>query len=302
MKKRSYGRPLDGVLLLDKPLGMTSNSALQAVKRLYFAQKAGHTGSLDPLATGMLPLCFGQATRLSQYLLEADKHYQVTAKLGVKTTTADQEGEVILIRPVQVTEEQLKKALLQFMGDIQQIPSMYSALKYQGKPLYALARQGIEVPREARTVTIHALKLLDFTPETVSLDIRCSKGTYVRNLIEDLGEVLGCGAHVTALRRLSVSQYQTEAMVSLETLKELKTAGDLKALDDLVLPLETMVNHLPVFQLSPTASFQWLQGNAIQVANPPDKGLLRIYQLGKGFVGIGEINDEGKLAPVRLLA
>src|SRR5579862_9142002 len=224
-------RQIHGILLLDKPLGMTSNAALQKVKRLFNAKKAGHTGSLDPLATGMLPICFGEATKFSQFLLESDKCYQVEAKLGVKTRTGDAEGEVIAVKPVMdLTCERLEAVLSQFVGQIQQIPPMYSALKIQGKPLYELARQGIEIPREARSVQIYRLQLIDFQAETLKFEVQCSKGTYVRTLVEDIGELLGCGAHVSALRRTVVLPYNEIKMYTLDALEEIHQQFGMDAL------------------------------------------------------------------------
>ena len=196
MAKRRKGRPINGVLLLDKPYEMSSNHALQAVKRIYFAQKAGHTGALDPLATGMLPICLGEGTKFSQYLLDTDKTYQVTAKLGIRTTTSDAGGEVVSEKDVNVSDEQLLQALDTFRGTTKQVPSMYSALKHQGQPLYKYAREGIEVPREARDITVLTLELLRFEHDEVELNIHVSKGTYIRTIVDDLGELLGCGAHV----------------------------------------------------------------------------------------------------------
>ncbi|MGL5762902.1 MAG: tRNA pseudouridine(55) synthase TruB, partial [Plesiomonas shigelloides] len=209
-RPRRRGRDVHGILLLDKPQGITSNDALQKVKRLYNANKAGHTGALDPLATGMLPICLGEATKFSQYLLDSDKRYRVIAKLGQRTDTSDSDGEVIQERPVQVTAEQLDEALTHFRGDLQQIPSMYSALKYEGKPLYEYARQGIEVPRESRPITVYELTLIRFEGDEVELEVHCSKGTYIRTIVDDLGERLGCGAHVIYLRRLVVATYPME--------------------------------------------------------------------------------------------
>ncbi len=301
-KRRTRGRPIDGLLLLDKPQGLTSNHALQIVKGLYFAQKAGHTGSLDPLATGMLPLCFGEATKLSQFLLDADKHYRVTAKLGVKTTTADADGEIIEQRPVTVTQEQILKALEAFRGDIQQIPSMYSALKYQGKPLYKLARQGIEIEREPRSLTIHQLSVLDFSGDQLQLEVVCSKGTYVRNLVEDIGEVLGCGAHVMVLRRINAGHLPEDRLVTMEQLEQLRQAEKFIELDQLLLPIDMMVDHLPAVELTPVAGFQIRQGNPVQVKNSPSDGLARLYLADKEqFIGVGEINEQGLVAPKRLL-
>ena len=217
-------RLISGILLLDKPKGISSNQALQIAKQLFAANKVGHTGSLDPLATGLLPLCFGEATKFSQFLLNADKTYWVSARLGVKTNTGDAEGEIIQSRPINTDAlEKLEAILASFCGTISQIPPMFSALKHKGKPLYKLARQGIVIERSPRTVQIHRLQLLDRVNEnTVNLEIKCSKGTYIRTLIEDIGEALGCGAYVQELRRLGVANYLAEQMVSLEQLKEKK--------------------------------------------------------------------------------
>jgi tRNA pseudouridine55 synthase len=299
--KHKRGRPINGILLLDKPIGMSSNAILQRVKHLYNAQKAGHTGSLDPLATGMLPLCFGEATKLSQYLLDADKHYQVTGTLGIKTTTADAEGEAISERPVDVTIEQLEKILPQFRGNITQIPSMFSALKFQGKPLYELARQGIEIERPARAVRIDTLDLLEFKSPFMKLDVKCSKGTYVRNLVEDIGEALGCGAHVSQLRRISSGFYQGSQMVSLDQITELSEKQDFAGLDALLLPLESVVEHLPLVELASVAAFQLQQGNSVQIFNKDVAGLVRILNAQKSLIGVGEITEDGLLAPRRLL-
>jgi tRNA pseudouridine55 synthase len=299
--KHRKGRPLNGILLLNKPIGMSSNGALQQVKRLYNAQKAGHTGSLDPLATGMLPLCFGEATKLSQYLLDADKHYQVTGTLGIKTTTADAEGEIISERAVNVTEEKLESVLTQFRGIISQIPSMFSALKHNGKPLYELARQGIEIERKPREVRIDTLELLKFELPFISLDVKCSKGTYVRNLIEDIGEALDCGAHVSQLHRVSAGFYQSNQMVELNELIKLAEAQDFQALDALLLPLESVIEHLPLISLPSVSAFQLQQGNSVQVFNQECKGLVKIAGPRGNLIGVGEINEEGLLAPQRIL-
>ena len=262
MAKKRKGRAINGVLLLDKPYDMSSNNALQRVKHIYFAQKAGHTGALDPLATGMLPICLGEGTKFSQFLLDTDKTYQVTAKLGVRTTTSDADGEVVSEKSVDVSAEQLAIALDSFRGTTQQIPSMYSALKYQGQPLYKYAREGIEVPRESRDITVFRLDLLRFEGDEVDLDIHVSKGTYIRTIIDDLGELLGCGAHVAHLRRSAVGNYPTEKMVTIKTLETLlaqAVAEDVPPsvyLDDLLLPMTTACDGIPaVFVDDMSASF-----------------------------------------------
>ncbi len=215
------GRDINGVLLLDKPSGISSNDALQKVKRIFSANKAGHTGALDPLATGMLPVCLGEATKFSQFLLESDKHYHVIACLGQRTDTSDAQGRVVSERAICFTQAQLDAALEIFRGDSLQIPSMYSALKYQGRPLYEYARQGIEVDRPARNIHIYKLQFIRWAGQILELEIHCSKGTYIRTIIDDLGELLGCGAHVTFLRRLQVATYPGEMMVTLTQLDEL---------------------------------------------------------------------------------
>ncbi len=207
MARRRKGRPVNGVILLDKPTGISSNDALQKVKRIYFAEKAGHTGALDPLATGMLPICLGEATKFSQFLLDSDKRYRVIAKLGERTNTSDSDGEVVETRDINVTPEFLDECIDKFRGESDQVPSMFSALKYQGKPLYEYARQGIEVPREARKITVYEIVLHRFEGDEVEMEVHCSKGTYIRTIVDDLGEMLGCGAHVTMLRRTAVAKY-----------------------------------------------------------------------------------------------
>ncbi len=300
-RRKNQGREINGILLLNKPIGLTSNAALQEVKYLYFAKKAGHTGSLDPLATGMLPLCFGEATKLSQFLLDADKHYTVTGKLGEKTTTADAEGEVIETKPVDATEDQIEALLSNFRGEIQQVPSMYSALKHQGKPLYEWAREGVTIEREARTVNIHHLALTEFTGDTFSLDVKCSKGTYIRNLVEDIGDALGCGAHVIKLDRVSVADYTDIPMVELDQLKAMKEENQFQEMDDLLLPTTSMIDYLPKVTLSPVASFQLQQGNPVQIKEAPASGLVQLFDKDEKFIGVGEIDADGNVAPKRLL-
>ncbi|WP_341503373.1 tRNA pseudouridine(55) synthase TruB [Gallaecimonas sp. GXIMD4217] len=307
-RRRPKGRPVDGILLLDKPKGLSSNEALQQVKYIYFAQKAGHTGALDPLATGMLPICFGEATKFSQFLLDSDKAYTVVAKLGVRTTTSDADGEVVSERPVNVELADLLEALDQFRGPIEQVPSMYSALKYQGKPLYKYAREGIEVPREARPITIYKLTLVRFEGDELELDVHCSKGTYIRTLVDDLGEVLGCGAHVAELRRTGVSGYPIERMVTLDRLEGLlaKAREDgvppSQYLDALLLPMDTAVQDLPEVNLQESTAFYLRQGQAVQVSGAPLAGHVRLtVGEGRDYIGVGEIDDDGKVAPRRMV-
>ena len=264
-RRHVRGRDVNGILLLDKPSGITSNDALQQVKRLYFAKKAGHTGSLDPLASGVLPICMGEATKVSAFLLDADKRYQVRCQLGVRTATADAEGEVLETRPVgNYSEQQLEAVLDGFRGSIEQVPPMYSALKHEGQRLYKLARQGVEVEREARTVEIYQLTLTARGPDWIDIAVHCSKGTYVRTLAEDIGDKLGCGAHVSALRRTAVGPYNETGLVTLEQLRELK-ANDMPAMDGLLLPIETALTQWPDVQLSADAAFYLQQGQAVLV-------------------------------------
>lgn len=292
---------MDGILLLDKPSGITSNKALQTIKRLFRARKAGHTGSLDPLANGMLPICLGEATKFSHYLLQADKRYRVVAQLGKTTTTGDAEGEVTKHRPVaDYSIDHLEKTLANFRGAIQQIPSMFSALKHQGRPLYELARQGITVERAARTVHIYELILLAHTHDTLTLEVACSKGTYIRTLVEDIGEALGCGAYVADLRRLTVSSFPEDKMIPLRTIEELARAHQLVP-DDYILPIDFGLEHWPVVTLSDAALFYIKRGQAVIIPQAPASGWVRLKRANGQFLGIGEILDDGRVTPRRLL-
>lgn len=294
-------RSVSGVLLLDKPVGWTSNAALQAVKRLYRARKAGHTGSLDPLASGLLPLCLGEATKLSGFLLNADKTYRFTCRLGATTTTGDADGEIVRARPVgALSRARVEDALEQFTGVIQQVPPMYSALKRGGQPLYELARRGLEVEREPREVTVRELRLLRLENEELECELRCSKGTYVRALAADLGEALGCGAHVVALRRTAVEPYDAARMVTLETLRA-RAAEDCSALDALLLPPDSAVASLPAVRVGGDVAFYWRQGQPVLIPRAPTQGWVRLYQDDEWFLGLGEILDDGRVAPRRLL-
>lgn len=302
MTGRRPRRPVSGVLLLDKPVGWTSNAALQAVKHLYQAAKAGHTGSLDPLASGLLPICLGEATKLSGFLLNADKGYRFTCRLGVTTTTGDAEGEVVAVRPVgPLSRESMEAALRRFVGTIRQIPPMYSALKHNGQPLYKLARKGMEVERAPREVTVHELCLLRLDDEEFECELRCSKGTYVRTLATDLGEMLGCGAHVTALRRTVVEPFDAARMVTLESLREWAEQG-LAVLDTKLLPSDSAVTQWPAVRVGGDAAFYLRQGQPVLAPRAPSQGWVRLYQDEQRFFGIGEILDDGRVAPRRLLA
>lgn len=308
MARRRKGRPIDGVILLDKPTGISSNDALQKVKRIYFAEKAGHTGALDPLATGMLPICLGEATKFSQFLLDSDKRYRVIAKLGERTNTSDSDGEVVETRPVDVDLTKLEACIDKFRGESDQIPSMFSALKYQGKPLYEYARQGIEVPRESRKITVYEIILHRFEGDEVEMEVHCSKGTYIRTIVDDLGEMLGCGAHVTMLRRTAVANYPYEKMVTLEQLNELleqahrEEKAPRELLDPLLMPMDTAVEDLPEVNLIPDLANMVQHGQPVQVFGAPTEGPVRLT-MGeeKLFIGVGEMNDDGKIAPKRLV-
>ncbi|OYT79178.1 MAG: tRNA pseudouridine(55) synthase TruB [Pseudomonas sp. PGPPP4] len=294
-------RQVHGVLVLDKPRGFSSNAALQKVRWLLNAEKAGHTGSLDPLATGVLPLCFGEATKFSQYLLDADKGYSTVAQLGVTTTTGDAEGEVLERRAVAVDEAAIQAALPAFRGQIEQIPPMYSALKRDGQPLYKLARAGEVVEREARSVTIARLELLALQEDRATLEVACSKGTYVRTLVEDLGARLGCGAHVAELRRTQAGPFGLAQAISLEELEAAHAEGGAEALDRFLLPVDSGLEHWPLVQLTQHSAYYWLHGQPVRAANAPKFGLMRVQDDQGRFIGIGEIDDEGQVAPRRLI-
>lgn len=303
-RRRRLGRDVSGILLLDKPIGMSSNAALQWVKRFYQAAKAGHTGSLDPLATGLLPVCLGGATKFSAFLLDADKRYRVRVRLGVTTTTADAEGEVVQTAPTDgIGEHDVRAALSRFVGAIEQLPPMYSAVKHRGERLYKLARQGIEVERSPRTVRIFELGLREFALPDLEMDVHCSKGTYVRTLAEDLGAVLGCGGHVTELRRTGVGPYVESAVrfVTLEEIERMAGEQGLDALDGLLLPIESALGHCPAVRLSENAAFYLRQGQAVLVPQAPTQGLVRLYDPSRKFIGVGCILDDGMVQPQRLL-
>lgn len=295
---RSDLRNLGGVLLLDKSPGMTSNFALQKVKRLLRARKAGHTGSLDPIASGLLPICLGEATKLSGFLLNTDKRYRVRVRLGVTTETGDIEGKVIETRPVPVlTERLIESVLAGFRGEIVQVPPMYSALKHQGQRLYDLARKGVEVEREARRVTIYELRLDAFDAEGLELDVHCSKGTYIRTLAEDLGRALGCGGHVESLRRTAVGDLSVREAYTLphvEALADAERTG-------LLLSMDRIVTELPLVQVNEELGYYLRKGQAVLVPKAPTKGWVRLYGRQALFLGVGEVLDDGRIAPRRLV-
>lgn len=299
MSERSALRPVSGVVLLDKSTGLSSNSALQRIRRLFRARKAGHTGSLDPLASGLLPICLGEATKLSAFLLDHDKRYTVRIQLGITTDTGDTEGCVLSTAPVpNLTQNDILGVLRGFQGEIMQKPPMYSAIKHQGKRLYELARQGIEVERKARPVTLYELNLLSMEDDSLELDVRCSKGTYIRTLAEDIGTVLGCGGHVTRLRRtevgnLTLAQAHTES--SLASLPE-------SPLLDTLLPPDAIIGDIPAVHLSDEQGFYLQRGQAVRVNHPPaTDGWLRLYLQHTRFLGMGVVLDDGRVAPRRLL-
>ena len=306
LARRRKGRQIDGLLVLDKPSGMSSNAALQQAKRLFGAAKAGHTGSLDPLATGVLPLCFGEATKFSQFLLDADKGYESTFVLGVGTETADADGAVIAKASAsQLTEFELTQAMKTLTGAIEQVPPMYSALKVDGQPLYKRARAGEQVERAARPVHIYRFELLSFEPgdqARLTVRVQCSKGTYIRTLAEDLGAALGVPAHVVALRRCQSGPFVLDDCVTPEQLTAVRKAGRDSDLDVLLKPIESCMQHLPRLSLPEAATFYIRQGQPVLVPNGPQSGMVRIADARGLFLGVGDMRDDGKLAPKRLLA
>ncbi len=297
--RREY-RDIDGVLILDKPLGLSSNQALQQLRHLYRARKAGHCGSLDPLATGVLPICLGQATKFSSYLLGASKTYRASCRLGQTTTTGDAEGEVVETRPVSIEQQRVLKVLEQFVGEIEQVPPMFSALKHEGKRLYQLAREGKQVERQARRVKIFELRLLSCEDDSLEIEVSCSKGTYIRTLAEDIGQALGCGAHLSALRRCAVETlHQTDA-VTLDRLQQLAEQG-MAQLDALLLPVTAALGQFSELRLDDRQSLDISQGKRVKLAQRAAPGL---YQLISGdgiFIGLGEVGQVAELAPKRLM-
>lgn len=311
-RRNNKGRIVNGILVLDKPIGCSSNAALQTVKRLFNAQKAGHTGSLDPLATGVLPLCFGEATKFSQFLLEANKRYVTTIQLGVTTTTGDAEGDVLEEQLVDgYTDAELEAVLQGFRGEISQIPSMYSAIKVNGQPLYKLARQGIEVERKSRQVTILSLELVENNGSNLVLDIHCTKGTYVRTLAEDIGKVLGCGAHVIALRRTCSGPFDIAQAITVTELEEMGSEQGFSALDGQLFSPALAVADWPRVELTELGVAYFKQGQPVQIPKAPLNGWVRIFSESTGndetndldgFIGVGEIMEDGRVAPRRLVA
>ncbi|MDA6066395.1 tRNA pseudouridine(55) synthase TruB [Idiomarina abyssalis] len=296
------GRAVTGVVLLNKPQGMSSNHALQHVKRLYNAQKAGHTGALDPLATGILPICLGEATKFSQYLLDADKAYRVEALLGVRTTTSDAEGEVVEEKPVSVDAKHIAEVIQNFIGKQAQSPSIYSALKHEGRPLYYYARRGIEVPKKTREITIHSIELLAVEGSKVVLQVSCSKGTYIRTLVDDLGQALGCGAHVSSLHRNAVADINESTMVTPEQLEKAAEQGQ-SALDDLLQPADLLLGELPKITVTQTQTRDFLHGQPIPlpVSDANEAEEWRVLNEQSQFLGVGRVKNM-ELWPRRVIA
>lgn len=295
-----YKRPkknINGVLLLDKPLGFSSNQALQKIKWLLQAAKAGHTGTLDPLATGLLPLCFGEATKFAHYLTDADKTYVATLKLGATTTTGDAEGEELVLQAVNVSQAQFEAACNQFVGKISQVPPMYSALKHEGKALYEYARAGVEIERKARLVNIHRIQINSFEGDIARITVTCSKGTYIRTLAEDIGAMLGCGAHLIGLRRTATANYDISQAITLEQFE----ATPAEQREALLLPEDSAVQHLPAITLDENSSFYLQRGQAVWKSGVIAQGLLRLYGEQAQFLGLGELQSDGKIAPKRLI-
>lgn len=306
MARRRKGRSVDGILLLDKPAGRTSNAAMVVCRAIYQAAKAGHTGALDPLATGVLPLCFGEATKFSQFLLDADKAYRSDFRFGQTTDSADADGQVTAQRDASgLTAADIEAGIAHFRGDIRQVPPMYSALKRDGRPLYELARQGIEVEREARPVCIHEFALEAFQPgpqAQAQVRVRCSKGTYIRSLAEDLGQLLGPGAHVATLRRIQAGPFTEAGLVTLPQLQALRDAGDVTALDGLLIPVETALTHLPALHVDAAEAQALRLGQSIAVAAVPEGDVATLFDGEGAFMGIAELLADGRVKPRRLLA
>ncbi len=304
-RRRRRGRRVDGILVVNKPQGWSSNDAVQEAKRLYGAAKVGHTGSLDPLATGVLPLCFGEATKFSQFLLSSDKRYWTRIKLGVVTETGDADGDVVSECDARgVRTQDIEQALRSFRGEIQQVPSMYSALKHNGQPLYKLARAGIEVERKPRCVTLFSNELVRHDADELELELHCSKGTYIRTIAEDLGEALGVGAHVTALHRRSAGPYTEQEAVTFDFLAAEREKG---SLDGFLLPVSSAVRQWPRIVLNEAMAFYMRQGQPVLVPRAPTGGWVQLYaghaveDEACDFLGVGEVLDDGRVAPRRLV-
>ena len=306
MGRRRRGRPVSGILLLDKPRGLSSNRALQRARRLFNAAKAGHTGSLDPLASGVLPLCFGEATKFSRYLLDADKRYDSRFCLSEATSTGDAEGECLRrANAAYLSADDVARAARHFRGDIEQIPPMHSAIKQGGQPLYKLARAGVEVERKARAVRIQRLEITAFAagnPALLDVSIDCTKGTYIRSLAMDLGQALGVGGHVQVLRRTAVGPFTIADCIALQALEDLAERDERHAMDELLRPVDQALAHIPRLYLTPSSGFYLRRGQPVLVPNAPCNGMVRIALETGEFLGIGEILGDGRVAPRRLVA
>lgn len=297
MQFKRIKRNVNGVLLLDKPLGFSSNQALQKVKWLFSAAKAGHTGTLDPLATGLLPVCLGEATKFAQHVTDADKTYIATIKLGATTTTGDAEGEVLTTSLVNISEAQFIETCQQFNGEISQTPPMYSALKHEGKPLYEYAREGVDIDRQPRLITIKNIVVNAFLNDTAQITVSCSKGTYIRTLAEDIGVALGCGAHLLGLRRTETAGYLLPQAVTIEQLE----AMTIEEREAQLLPVDSAISYLPKVTLNADAAYFLMQGQAVWLAGKTPNGDLRIYDESNTFLGLGFLQEDGKIAPKRLI-
>ena len=297
MQFKRIKKNVNGVLLLDKPLGFSSNQALQKVKWLYSAAKAGHTGTLDPLATGLLPICLGEATKFAQYVTDADKTYFATIKLGATTSTGDAEGEVLSTAPVNVSPSQFSAACQQFIGEISQMPPMYSALKHEGKALYEYARAGVDIERQSRLIHISNIIVKNFEADIAQITVTCSKGTYIRTLAEDIGAKLGCGAHLIGLRRTETAGYLLPNAVTIEQLEDMP----IEAREALLLPVDSAIENLPKVILNKDAAFYLMQGQAVWQAGKVPSGDLRLYDEQDHFLGLGHVQDDSKIAPKRLI-
>ena len=302
MGRNRKGRDLSGVVVLDKPRDMTSSDVVQHVKSSFNARKVGHTGSLDPLATGVLPLCFGEATKFSRFLLTSDKKYWVKLKLGIRTASGDADGDVVEERSTDgVTQDRIQHVLERFRGEIDQIPSMYSAIKYRGKPLYKYARQGVEIERESRRINVYSIELSTFSGSEMTLRVHCSKGTYVRTIVDDLGEQLGCGAHVVELRRLMAGPFKESDMVTFEEIETARVDG---SLDELLAPISSAVSQWPAVRLSAASAYYIRQGQPVLVPHAPSEGWVQLREScsnDEWFLGMGEIMEDGRVAPRRLI-
>ena len=299
-RRNKKGRNVTGIVIIDKPTGRSSNHVLQQVKRLFDAKKAGHTGALDPLATGVLPICLGEATKVSSYLLDADKAYHVTCKLGIVTDSGDSDGEILSTQPIpEFNEQTILDLLPKFTGEQDQVPPMFSALKHKGQPLYKLARQGIEIERKPRRITIYDIQLLSITEDSFTLAVRCSKGTYIRTLVEDISHDLGCGGHVSMLRRVAAAGYQQQQAITIEQLIDVAEQG-LDSLDTLLLPTEDALPDWPAIVVTDDKVIALRHGQEIRVEQQFESANVRLFSADRTFIGLGEMSQQGVVAPKRV--